>query len=149
MVPENFSADGDETGGHAPLPDFSVELAALYAAAGGGKQLTLKDLVERGVPHGFKVADSTLSGWLTGASVPMQERHVRYVLNLLIPFLESRAAQRNKAHEGTGAETWRARLVAAQAIRKSGQGGRGTRIGAASPGRLFGMPSQALQDVLP
>ncbi|MFE4634856.1 hypothetical protein ACFRJ1_15975 [Streptomyces sp. NPDC056773] len=149
MVPENFSAEGDETGGHGRLPEFSVELAALYAAAGGGKQLTLKDLVERGVPHGFKVADSTLSGWLTGASVPMQERHVRYVLNLLIPFLESRAAQRSKAHRRTEPETWRARLVAAQAVRKSGQGGRGARIGAASPGRLFGMPSRALQDVLP
>lgn len=147
MVPEKFSADDGETGGQ--LPEFSVELAALYAAAGGGKQLTLRDLVELGVPHGFKVADSTLSGWLTGPSVPTRERHVRYVLNLLIPLLESRAAQRSKAHQRTGTETWRARRDAAQAIRKSGQGGRGPRIGAASPGWLRGTSTQALQDVLP
>lgn len=147
MVPEKFSAEGGESGGQGS--GFSAELRALYAAAGGGKTLTLKHLVERGARHGFKVADSTLSNWFTGPSVPTQEPHVRYVLKLLIPFLESRAAQRVKDHRTTATETWDSRLSAAQAVRKGGQGGRGSRVDAASPGRLFGMPSQALQDVLP
>ncbi|MFD7262681.1 hypothetical protein [Streptomyces sp. NPDC059874] len=147
MLPEKLSADGGETGGQ--VPGFSAELRALYAAAGGGKTLTLRDLVSIGEPHGFKVADSTLSAWLTGPSVPTQQRHVRYVLNLLIPLLESRAAERSKDHQRTCTETWETRLSAAQAVRKSGQGGRGRRVHAASPGRLFGVPSQALQDVLP
>lgn len=147
MVPENFSAEGGETGGQGT--GFSAELGALHAAAGGGKTFTLKDLVDLGARHGFKVADSTLHTWFTGPSVPTQERHVRYVLNLLIPFLESRASQRDKGHRIAGTDTWEARLSAAKAIRKGGQGGRGLRVGAASPGRLFGMPSQALQDVLP
>ncbi|MBT2478160.1 hypothetical protein [Streptomyces sp. ISL-94] len=79
----------------------------------------------------------------------MKPQHVRYVLKVLIPFLEARAAQGSPDHRRTGTETWRARLIAAQAVRKSGQGGRGRRIHAASPGRLFGVPSHALQNVLP
>ncbi|MFD8978463.1 hypothetical protein [Streptomyces sp. NPDC059564] len=152
VIPEKSAADGGGSGRPAAGGrglGFAEDLRALYAAAGGGTEFGLKHLVGLGEPHGFTVADSTLSDWLRGRSVPVRPQHVRYVLSLLIPFLDGRAVRRSPEHPPTGTETWRARLEAAQAVRKSGQGGRGRRVHAASPGRLFGVPSQALQDVLP
>lgn len=146
MIPEKSAGD-DKSGGQAAT--FSDDLQRLYAAAGGGSVFGYQRLIRLGESDGIKVNTSSLSEWLRGDSVPWKPRSVHYVLERLIPFLEGQAAQRSPQHQRMGTETWRARLVAAKAVSKSGQGGRGPRIGAASPGRLFGVPSQALQDVLP
>lgn len=146
MIPEQSAADdgaGDQGEG------FSRDLRRLYEAAGGGSAFGYQRLVHLGEEAGFKVTISSLGEWLSGGSVPWKPTNVQYVMKVLIPFLEGRAARRSADHRRMEMETWRASLEAAQAVRKSGQGGRGPRVGAASPGRLYGMPSQALQDVLP
>ncbi|HEY9370585.1 hypothetical protein [Streptomyces sp.] len=131
---------------------FAEELQALYAAA-GGPEVGYKRLISLGKKHGFEVSTTSLGEWLGGGdrrSVPTRPDRVQYVLQLLIPFLEDQAARRSpEGHRQTSTDTWKARLYAAQAVSKSGQGGRGTRVHAASVGRLIGMPSQALQDVIP
>ncbi|MFG2669051.1 hypothetical protein ACGFY6_33030 [Streptomyces sp. NPDC048387] len=153
MIPEKSAADGGENDRPGEEEagrerDFPVELRALYEAAGGGEELGLKQLISLGKPH-FKVTTSSLSDWFRGKSVPREPKSVSYVLDVLIPFLEATAAQRSPGHRPTGKDTWRARLVAAQSVKRSGQGGRGPRVNESSPGRLFGVPSQALHDVLP
>ncbi|MFD8955275.1 hypothetical protein ACFV0B_41215 [Streptomyces xanthophaeus] len=95
------------------------------------------------------MSTSGLSDWLRGKTVPRKPEHVYYVLRVLIPFLEGHAQQRDPARRPTAPGAWQTRLDSAQAVSKSGQGGRGPRVHAASPGRLVGGPSHALQDVFP
>ncbi|MBW5482615.1 hypothetical protein [Streptomyces bambusae] len=130
---------------------FAKELRALYEAAGGGTELGLKNLVSLGEEHGFKVADSTISGWMSKKrpSVPLQERHVRYVLRVLIPYLEERACRRSPTHRKISPEGWQSRLRSAQQSRKSRQGGKVPRIDAESVGRLYGHSAEVRQAVLP
>lgn len=146
MVAEKSAAD-DGVGGQGLR--FARDLQALYAAAGGRSAFGYQRLIRIGEQDGFEVSTSSLSEWFRGTSVPREPSKVRYVLNVLVPFLEDQAALRSPDHQRTAAGTWSARLAAAQAVSKSGQGGRGPRVGAASAGRLLGMPSQALQDALP
>ncbi|UQW99417.1 hypothetical protein [Streptomyces sp. RerS4] len=130
-IPEKSDASGGSgDNGGSQGAGFSQELRDLYEAAGGRTTLGLNDLVRLGSARRFKVAKSSLSDWLTGKSVPWP-RNARYVLTVLIPFLESRAARRSPRYLSTNPETWRARLVAAQAVRKSGQGSRGRLAGLA------------------
>ncbi|MFI8105431.1 NACHT domain-containing protein [Streptomyces sp. NPDC086023] len=128
---------------------FAEELRTLYEAAGGGADFGLKYLVSLGKKHGCRVADSTISGWLKGPSVPTEQSHVGYVLRHLIPHLEALAADRSTAHRRTSPEGWQSRLHVAQQVRKSRQGGRGPRVHAESPGRLHGHPEQIRQSLQP
>ncbi|MFJ3926351.1 hypothetical protein [Streptomyces sp. NPDC090022] len=131
------------------MSDFAQDLRALYEAAGGGAELGLKHLVSHAKAHGHTVADATLSDWLKGPSVPRQERHVRCLLQCLIPYLEACALRRSPTHQRTSDEAWSARLSSAQASRKSRQGGRGPRIHAGSPGRLHAHVAEIGQSILP
>ncbi|WP_423247545.1 hypothetical protein [Streptomyces achmelvichensis] len=124
------------------------ELKTLYAAAGGGAEFKYPRLVQLAEQNGFKVKASNLSDWLLN-NPPRAPRHVTYVMKVLIPFLEERAAHRSQDHAKTLEGPWASRLLAAQAVSRSGQGGRGPRVHAASPGRLLGGPSPAMWDVLP
>ncbi len=105
-------------------------------------------LIHRAEKHGHKVVKQTLSGWFLG-TLPEEPGHVEYVMRVLIPFLEDRAALRSPGHVRTTEGAWGRRLSAAQEVRSSRKGGRGSRVHAASPGRLLGGLSQSLRDVLP
>lgn len=146
MCPTKSSADGGQAG-DGPPKMFARDLKALYEAA-GGKALGYPRLIAEGTKHGFTVGKSNLSGWFLD-SPPQSPRHVDYVLTVLIPFLEDRAALHSPGHHRVPDGVWGRRLSAAQAVSRSGQGGRGSRVHAASAGRLLGGASPALQDVLP
>ncbi|MDF9816786.1 hypothetical protein [Streptomyces sp. SPB162] len=125
---------------------FAQDLKKLYRAAGGGVQFTQERLLEL---TGGKASKSSLSAWLNGKAVPQEGGPGAFVLGVLIPFLEERAQQRSPHHRRASAAAWQARLRAAQAVSKSGQGGRGPRVHAASPGHLLKGQSQVLLDVAP
>lgn len=136
-IPENSSATSA----------FGAELRALYEAAGGRGVLTLDRL--SGLGSG-SVPVSSLNTWLQGTTVPRKTDHVNYVLRLLIPELERRAARRSPGFKVMKPTTWEALLHAAQVVSKSKQGGSGAaRVHGTSPGRLLGGASPALRDVLP
>ncbi|MGW2839499.1 hypothetical protein ACWCWD_17055 [Streptomyces sp. NPDC001493] len=124
------------------------DLKALYESAGGHAELGYGRLVLHAERHGFQVTKQTLSDWFLKRP-PQQQRHVEYVMRVLIPYLEDRASIRSPVHLGVSEGAWGRRLSAAQAVSKDAQGGRGSRIGAASRGRLLGGPSRALLDVVP
>ncbi|MGW4031604.1 hypothetical protein ACWEFL_20185 [Streptomyces sp. NPDC004838] len=124
------------------------KLKALYEAAGGHQELGYGRLVYLAEQNGYQVPKSNLGDWF-GKAPPRQPRHVDYVTQVLIPFLEDRAARRSPGHRRTAEGTWGRWLKAAQDVSKSGQGGRGSRVHATSRGRLLSGPSQALLDVLP
>lgn len=147
-IPEKSVAGGAESAA-GPVSRFADDLRELYEAAGGGTSLTYQRLIRLAEQHHRKVSTSGLSDWLRGKTVPRKPEHVYYVLRVLIPFLEGHAQQRDPARRPTAPGAWQARLDSAQAVSKSGQGGRGPRVHAASPGRLVGGPSHALQDVFP
>ncbi|SHN07671.1 hypothetical protein [Streptomyces yunnanensis] len=147
MRSENSSADNAaNSAGQAPT--FMGDLKTLYEAAGGGAGLTYTRLVDDAKELGFEVSKTNLNAWLS-KNPPTKLSHVEYVLRVLIPFLKKRAALRSPGYAQITEASWGARLAAAQKVSKSGQGGRGTRVHAASRGRLLGGPSQALRDVLP
>ncbi|MEU9853708.1 hypothetical protein [Streptomyces sp. NPDC047974] len=146
MCPTKSSADGGP-GGDGPQESFARDLKALYEAA-GGRALGYARLIAEGRKQGFTVGTSNLSGWFLDAP-PQLPRHVTYVLTVLIPFLEDRAVLRSPGHRRAADGVWGRRLSAAQTVSKSGQGGRGPRVHAASAGRLLGGPSLVLRDVLP
>ncbi|MFF8646598.1 hypothetical protein [Streptomyces sp. NPDC015345] len=126
-----------------------TDLKALFKAAGGGKPgLTYTDLMREAAASGFSVPKSNFTAWMN-KNPPTEERHVEYVMTKLIPDLKARAARRSPGYVQISEGSWAARLAATQEASGSGQGGRGPRIGAASPGRLLGGASPALLDVLP
>ncbi|MEW2133192.1 hypothetical protein [Streptomyces sp. NPDC005435] len=125
-----------------------ADLKTLYAAAGGGAEFTYTRLVQLAEQHGCTVAKSNLSDWFN-KTPPQRPRHVDYVTQVLIPFLEDRAARRTPGHVRMPVGAWGRRLRAAQGVSTGGQGGHGPRVHAASRGRLLKGPSQALLDVLP
>ncbi|MEU6760790.1 hypothetical protein [Streptomyces sp. NPDC046685] len=94
------------------------------------------------------MSKARLSDWFLGNTVPRKPEYVDFVMRVLIPFLDDRAEQ-SSAHRRKPAAAWQALFRAAQAVSMSGQGGRGARVHAASPGRLLRGPSQALRDVFP
>ncbi|MEH0564400.1 hypothetical protein QBA37_35100 [Streptomyces silvae] len=124
------------------------KLKALYEAAGGHGGLGYGRLRLLAEQRGYKVSKSSLGDWFTKAP-PKEPKHVTYVLNVLIPFLEKRAAERQPGYSKPAAGAWGRWLKAAQGVSNSGQGGRGPRVHAASRGRLLRESSQALLDVLP
>ncbi|WP_406152167.1 hypothetical protein [Streptomyces sp. NBC_01012] len=128
------------------------KLKELYEAAGGHHGLGYARLICLAKKHGHEVSKSSLGEWF-GKAPPRKPEHVTYVTRVLIPFLEARAAQRSPGFRGStvggSAGAWGRWLKAAQDVSKSGQGGRGSRVHAASRGRLLSGPSQALLDVLP
>ncbi|MFD7020514.1 hypothetical protein [Streptomyces sp. NPDC059928] len=124
------------------------DLKALYKAAGGGGELKYPSLIRDAEKAGFTVLKSNLTAWLN-TNPPTMQRHVEYVMRVLIPDLKSKAARRSPNHPQISEAAWGARLAAAQQVSKSGRGGHGARVGAASRGRLLAGPSQALLDVLP
>ncbi|MFD9410138.1 hypothetical protein ACFWBN_24435 [Streptomyces sp. NPDC059989] len=128
-------------------PSFAAELRELYEAA-GGREVGYKKLISLGAKHGFEVRDATISDWMRGRSVPSEE-HETYVLRVLIPELERLAALRSPVHRRVSPEGWHSRLRAAQKRGRSRQGGRGPRIDAGSPGRLYGHPAEVCQTILP
>lgn len=147
MCPTKSSADGGPGADGGPTESFAQDLQALYEAA-GGKALGHSRLIAEGEKHGFTVPKSTLSGWFHDAP-PLAPRHVTYVLTVLIPFLEDRAVLRSPGHRRVADGVWGRRLSGAQTVSRSGQGGRGSRVHAASAGRLLGGPSPVLRDVTP
>ncbi|MFD6279869.1 hypothetical protein ACFWFI_30540 [Streptomyces sp. NPDC060209] len=124
------------------------KLKALYEAAGGHHGLGYEPLGRLAEQRGYKVSKSSLGDWF-GKAPPKKPKHVEYVMQVLIPFLEDRAAQRSPGRRRTAEGTWGRWLKAAQDVSISGQGGRGPRVHAASRGRLLRESSQALMDVLP
>ncbi|MFJ4781291.1 hypothetical protein [Streptomyces sp. NPDC088762] len=132
----------------ASIPGFADELKKLYQAAGGGKDLSYPLVLSRTLKRDEQVDKRRLSAWFLGKEVPRKPEHVAYVMRGLIPYLNKRAA-RSPAHQGKSEATWGSLLRAAQAVSRSGQGGRGTRVDAASRGRLLRGPSRALRDVFP
>ncbi|MFI0242837.1 hypothetical protein [Streptomyces sp. NPDC016845] len=130
------------------------DLKALYQAAGGGsRSLTYTILVREAAASGYTMGKSSLTAWMntdpSKAYPPTEERHVEYVLKKLIPDLQARAVRRSPRFTSIPEGPWAARLGAAQRVSQSGQGGRGSRVGAASKGRLLRGASQVLLDVLP
>ncbi|MGW8745930.1 hypothetical protein [Streptomyces sp. NPDC055794] len=75
--------------------------------------------------------------------------HYYYVRDQLIPWLEELAEERTPGYRRRPPAAWQALLDAAHARSKSGQGGRGPRIHAASRGILLKGASQTLTDVFP
>ncbi|MFD4482106.1 hypothetical protein ACFWPU_39175 [Streptomyces sp. NPDC058471] len=124
------------------------DLNALYQAAGGDADFSYTHLIRDATLSGFTVSKSNLSAW-RHTNPPLKQQHVEYVMTKLIPDLKERAARRSPGHVQISETSWAARLAAAQKVSRSGLGGRGPRIGAASPGRLLGGASPALLDVLP
>ncbi|MEU6210142.1 hypothetical protein ABZ891_09560 [Streptomyces sp. NPDC047023] len=141
MCPEKSSAGSGRAGVRGTL-SFSADLKALYEAAGGQKGLGYRRLIDLAKQHGYEISTSTLSDWFRKAP-PQKPEHVKYVLRVLIPFLEQRAALRMPPN------FWPTQLKEAQGASRSRQGGPGLRVKASSRGRLLGGPSQALRDVLP
>ncbi|MEU5811463.1 hypothetical protein [Streptomyces sp. NPDC047718] len=145
MRPANSSAGTGTREVDAELAArFGEALKQLYEAAGGRKAFPFRGLARM---HG--VSAQRLSDWCGGVDVPRKPEYVRYVLRVLIPFLEDQAKLRSPGHVRTPDGTWGKLLDAAQAVSKSRQGGPGLRVKATSQGRLLGGPSQALRDVLP
>ncbi|MGC5000759.1 hypothetical protein [Streptomyces sp. DT195] len=131
------------------VPTFMSDLKALYKAAGGGsKEFTYTRLIRLADQAGYTVAKSNISDWFN-KNPPQDDHHVEYVMKVLIPFLEDRAASCPTGHAPMSEGAWGRRLRAAQEVSTGGQGGRGRRVHAASQGRLLGGPSQALLNVLP
>ncbi|MFE1391031.1 hypothetical protein ACFW5M_33405 [Streptomyces albogriseolus] len=96
------------------------------------------------------MSNSSFSEWLNNRSVPHKKNgHYYYVRDKLIPRLEELAEGRTPGHRRRPPAAWQALLDAAQARNKSGQGGRGPRVDAASRGILLKGASQTLTDVFP
>lgn len=96
------------------------------------------------------MSNSSFSEWLNNQSVPHKKNgHYYYVRDKLIPRLEELAEERTPGHRRRPPAAWQALLDAAQARNKSGQGGRGPRVDAASRGILLKGASQTLTDVFP
>ncbi len=147
MCPVKSSADGGRSG-DGRVPTFMSKLKALYETAGGHSGLGYEPLVRRAAKCGYKVSKQRLTDWFR-ESPPTKPEHVEYVMQVLIPFLDDRAAQRSPGHRKTPPGTWGRWLKAAQDGSSSGKGGPGPRVHGSSRGRLLGGPSQALLDVLP
>ncbi|MFC9050869.1 hypothetical protein [Streptomyces anthocyanicus] len=148
IFPEKSSADGAESvvGPETPFAEF---LRRLYEAAGGGTDaLRLRKLVKHADDCGLELAEGRFSDWFNGQTVPRKENGY-YVRDKLIPWLEEQAEKRTPGYKRRPPATWQARLDAAQARSKSGQGGRGPRVDAASRGILLRGASQTLTDVFP
>ncbi|GAA2703829.1 hypothetical protein GCM10010095_80390 [Streptomyces anthocyanicus] len=148
IFPEKSSADGAESvvGPETPFAEF---LRRLYEAAGGGTDaLRLRKLVKHADDCGLELAEGRFSDWFNGQTVPRKENGY-YVRDKLIPWLEEQAEKRTPGYQRRPPATWQARLDAAQARSKSGQGGRGPRVDAASRGILLRGASQTLTDVFP
>ncbi|MBT2905285.1 hypothetical protein [Streptomyces sp. McG8] len=96
------------------------------------------------------MSNSSFSEWLNDQSVPHKKNgHYYYVRDKLIPRLEELAEGRTPGHRRRPPAAWQALLDAAKARNKSGQGGRGPRVDAASRGILLKGASQTLTDVFP
>ncbi|ALV48071.1 hypothetical protein ASR50_34820 [Streptomyces sp. 4F] len=96
------------------------------------------------------MSNSSFSEWLNGPTVPDKKNgHYYYVRDKLIPRLEELAEGRTPGHRRRPPAAWQALLDAAKARNKSGQGGRGPRVDAASRGILLKGASQPLTDVFP
>ncbi|WP_217246965.1 hypothetical protein [Streptomyces sp. AC602_WCS936] len=96
------------------------------------------------------MSNSSFSEWLNDQSVPHKKNgHYYYVRDKLIPRLEELAEGRTPGHRRKPPAAWQALLDAAQARSRSGQGGRGPRVDAASRGTLLRGASQTLTDVFP
>ncbi|MCY0947659.1 hypothetical protein [Streptomyces antarcticus] len=147
MNPEKSSADGGEKAVR-PVLSFADDLKELYEAAGGSRHFPYSSLVGLD-PQTHKLATSSLSSWLTGKAVPWKQENVRYLLGVLIPFLEKQAQRRSPGRRRLTPAAWQARHDAAKAVSKSGQGGQGPRVNAASRGLLLRGPTPSLQDVFP
>ncbi len=148
IFPEKSSADAAESI-VGPETPFAEILRRLYEAAGGGTDaLRLRQLVEHAARCGRKLTERRFSDWLNGQTVPRKENGY-YVRDKLIPYLEELAEKRTPGHRRRPPAAWQALLDAAQARSKSGQGGRGPRVDAASRGILLKGASQTLTDVFP
>lgn len=147
MRSENSSADNTASDA-TQAPTFMDDLNALYEAAGGDADFSYTHLIRDATLSGFTVSKSNLSAW-RHTNPPLKQKHVEYVMTKLIPDLKERAARRSPGHVQISEASWAARLAAAQRVSRSGLGGRGPRVGAASPGRLLRGASQALLDVQP
>ncbi|WP_122614527.1 hypothetical protein [Streptomyces sp. Tu 4128] len=124
-------------------------LRRLYEAAGGGTDaLRQRKLVEHAACRGRELTNRRFSDWLNGQTVPLKENGY-YVRDQLIPWLEELAEKRTPGYRRRPPAAWQALLDAAQARSKSGQGGRGPRVDAASRGILLRGASQTLTDVFP
>ncbi|MFG3343633.1 ATP-binding protein [Streptomyces sp. NPDC048018] len=99
------------------------ELGALYDAAG---RPTLSRLVRLGRTQRppAAVADSTLSGWLRGQTVP-GPGHTRYFL-VMTAYLQSEAARAGRAHPAHPDHWWRELLLQARRERDTRRPARGT-----------------------
>jgi TPR repeat protein len=117
--------------------EFARELHAVYEAAG---RPTLQRLVRLGQEQSpaAEVADSTISGWLTGAAVPV--KHARYVM-AMITYLQL-LASKNAGYQPRPEGWWQQLLRAAQeerlAARRAGRPRK-----AAGPGRAADVPGSA------
>ncbi|MFD6426914.1 hypothetical protein ACFWEP_33785, partial [Streptomyces sp. NPDC060198] len=129
------------------MPTFTRGLKALYEAA-GGKELGYGRLLNLAEQHGYEVPKSTLGDWFS-KTPPQKPQHVKYVLHILIPYLEERAERHSPGHVPTPAGIWSRQLGTAQNAGRSRQGGHGSRVTATSRPRLLGGHSPALLDVLP
>ncbi|MGW0857952.1 hypothetical protein ACWD3D_22220, partial [Streptomyces sp. NPDC002690] len=123
------------------------ELKALYEAA-GGRKLGYGYLLNLAEQHGYEVPKSTLGDWFS-KTPPRKPQHVKYVLYVLIPYLEERAERRSPGHVPTPAGIWSQQLSTAQNAGRSRQGSHGSRVTATSRARLLGGHTPALLDVLP
>ena len=100
--------------------EFARELHAVYEAAG---RPTLRRLVRLGQEQSppAQVSDSTISGWLTGAAVPV--KHTRYVL-AMIAYLQP-LASKSTGYQPRPEGWWQQLLAAAQeerlAARRAGR----------------------------
>ncbi|MDT6984524.1 hypothetical protein ACFSUJ_14770 [Streptomyces lusitanus] len=96
------------------------------------------------------MSNSSFSEWLNGPTVPDKKNgHYYYVRDKLIPWLEELAEKRTSGYRRRPPAAWHALLDAARARNKSGQGGKGPRVDAASRGILLKGASQTLTDVFP
>lgn len=120
-----------------PAGEFARELRVLYQAAG---KPTLRRLVRLGQEQSppAKVADSTISDWLTGAAVPV--KHTRYIL-AMIAYLQP-LASRNAGYQPLPEGWWQQLLRAAQEERLAARRA-GRPRSAAGPGRAAGTPAPA------
>ncbi|WP_331727794.1 hypothetical protein [Streptomyces sp. NBC_01176] len=100
---------------------FRAELVAVYDAAGRPKLHRLVRLGQEQRPP-LKVADSTISGWLTGPTVP-GKAHTRYFL-VLASFLQHTAELSGSGYAARPEASWQQLLLRARQERNAARGGR-------------------------
>ncbi|MFF2516990.1 tetratricopeptide repeat protein [Streptomyces sp. NPDC058086] len=109
---------------------FRAELATVYEAAG---RPTLQKLVHLGQNQSppISIADSTISGWLTGPAVP-GEAHTRYFL-ALVTFLQAKAKASGGGYTERKPAWWQQLLLHARQDRNASRGRPRTGSGTTAP----------------